>query len=302
VRRARVWVGPKGHPLLLEAVERAGGTLVEPSEANAFVWHGWPPARIRDVLHDAVEWVQLDLTGIERWLEEGLVDAKRVWTIVEEVYAPDVADHVVAFVLAAARRLPQAARRTRWAPLPGERMAGRTVGFVGGGAIARSSLVRLRPFEVRTVVLTRSGREVEGADRSLPREALPELLGTSDYVVLAVPLTDETRRMIGERELDLIGPRGWLVNVARGALVDTEALVRALGEGRLGGACLDVTDPEPLPDDHPLWKHENVLITPHVANPPGTIYEPLSRLVEENVRRFREGRELLGILDTVRGY
>ena len=105
-----------------------------------------------------------------------------------------------------------------------------------------------------------------------------------------------------EESLDLLGSRGWLVNVGRGPLVDTEALVRALADGRIAGACLDITDPEPLPAGHPLWRFENVLVTPHVANPPGTIYEPLARLVEENVRRFASGRDLLGEIDPERGY
>ena len=302
MRDVRVWLGPRAHPLLAEAIRRTGGTLVEPAEANVVVWHGWPPSRIREVLHSGIEWVQLDLTGIERWMEEGLIDGERRWTLVADVYAPDVADHVVAFVLAAARRLAEAARRTAWAPLAGERLAGRTVGFVGGGAIAREAMVRLRPLGVRILVLTRSGRSVAGADRSLRAGDLDELLIESDYAVLAAPLTPETRGLIGGRELDLLGPSGWLLNVARGALVQTDALVRALAEGRIGGACLDVTDPEPLPEGHPLWRFRNVLVTPHAANPPGTTEEPLARLVEDNLRRFREGRDLRGLVDRERGY
>jgi len=302
VRPARVWLGPDAHPLLAEAIQRAGGSLVEAGDANVIAWHGWPPGRIHEVLHSGIEWVQLDLTGVERWLEEGLVDGERTWTIVRDAYAPDVADHVLAFVLAAARRLPEAARRTSWAPLEGERLEGRTVGFVGGGAIARESIPRLWPLGVRIVALTRSGQTVAGAERTYGPSGLPALLAESDYVVLAAPLTAETRGLIGAAELELIGPGGWLVNVARGALVRTDELVEALEAGRLGGACLDVTDPEPLPDGHPLWRLGNVLITPHSANPPGTVEEPLARLLEDNLRRFREGRELLGVLDPARGY
>jgi phosphoglycerate dehydrogenase-like enzyme len=303
VREARVWQGPKHEPLLVEAVARAGGILVdEPTDANVFVWRGWPPARIDGLLHPGIEWVQLDLTGVDRWVEEGWIDRARVWTLVEEVYAPDVADHVVAFVLAAARRLAQAARQTTWTSLQGERLPGRTVGFFGAGAITREAIPRLRPLGVRILALSRSGRDVEGAERSLAAGDLEELLRESDYLVLAAPLTPETRGIIGERELDLIGPSGWVVNVARGGLVQTEALVRALQEGRIAGAGLDVTDPEPLPDGHPLWALDNVLVTPHVANPIGTWAEPLAGLVEENVRRFREGRELRGVVDVDRGY
>ena len=298
----RIWIGPDAHPLLAEAVERAGGSLADPARASAIVWHGGPPERIREVLHPGVEWVQLDSAGVDAWLARRLLDRERIWTAVHEVYAPDVAEHAVAFVLAAARRLAEAARRREWRELAGERLAGRTVGIVGAGAIGRETIARLRPFGVRTLALTRSGHDVPGADRSLPADGLAKLLAESDYVVLAAPLTYETRGMIGRRELELVGPDGWLVNVARGALVVTDALVEALVQGALGGACLDVTDPEPLPADHPLWRFENVLVTPHVANPPGTTAEPLARLVEENVRRFRAGRELLGVVDPERGY
>jgi phosphoglycerate dehydrogenase-like enzyme len=302
VREVRAWVGPDAHPLLAGAVERAGGRVAEPADANAIVWRGWPPSRIRDVLHGGIEWVQLDLTGIEDWLAEGVIDGTRVWTLVTDVYAPDVADHVLAFVLAAARRLPEAAKRRAWAPLEGDRLAGRTVGFLGAGAITREAIPRLRPLGVRILALSRRGRRVDGADESLGPRDLHDLFARSDYVVLAAPLTAETQGLVGKRELELLGPDGWLVNVARGGLVQTDALVAALQGGRLGGACLDVTDPEPLPDAHPLWNLENVLITPHCANPPATVAEPYARLVEENVRRFREGRELLGVVDPARGY
>jgi phosphoglycerate dehydrogenase-like enzyme len=303
VREARVWLGPDRPPAVADAIERAGGTVVDAPEANVVVWAG-PPSleRIREVVHPGVRWVQVWSAGPDWWLEHGVVDRERLWTRVEDVYAADVAEHALAFILAAARRLPQAARSSGWHEGSGDRLAGRTIGIVGAGSIGRQTLERLRPFGVRTLALTRTGRSVAGADSSFDPHGLDELLRESDYVVLAAPLTSETRGMIGRRELELIGPEGWLVNVARGRLVATEDLVSALESGSLGGACLDVTDPEPLPDDHPLWRFDNVLITPHAANPPGTFEEPLANLVEENLRRFREERELLGVIDPERGY
>ena len=296
-----VWIGPHGSARLTEAVARGGGVVVgDAADARAIVWNDGEPQEARAALHDGIEWVQLDSVGIDHWLE--IVDRERIWASVRDVYAADVAEHVLAFILAAARRLPQAAQARRWSGIGGERLAGRTVGLVGAGAIGRQTIVRLRPFGVRVIALTRSGRDVPGADESLPRERLTHLLECSDYVVLAAPLTAETRGLVGRRELERLGSDAWLVNVGRGPLVDTDALVQALADRAIGGACLDVTDPEPLPAGHPLWKLENVLLTPHVANPPGTWEEPLAGLVEENVRRFAAGRELLAIVDVDRGY
>jgi phosphoglycerate dehydrogenase-like enzyme len=301
-REASVWLGPERHRILVEAIERAGGSLTESRDANAIVWRGGRPGLIRDVLHPGIEWVQLDSAGVDGWLEAEVLDRERRWTAAQDAFAPDVAEHAVAFLLAAARRLPQAARRREWSRLGGEPLGGATVAVVGAGSIGRETIARLRPFGVRIVAVTRSGRPVDGADSSLPGGRLHEALAAADYVVLALPLTDETRRLIGARELGLIGPSGWLVNVARGALVDTGELVHALEERRIAGACLDVTDPEPLPERHPLWCFDNVLVTPHVANPPNTVDRRLADLVEDNVRRFREGRELLGVVDPERGY
>ncbi len=299
-----VWIGPESNGAIAEAVERGGAVIAaRPEDAEAFVWLSYRRApEIKEVLHDGVRWVQLPSAGVDRWVAHGLFDNRRTWTGAQGAYADDVAEHVLAFILAAARRLPQAAKQRSWSRGEGRRLAGATAGIVGAGGIGTAVIERLAPFGPRVIALTRSGREIAGAERSLPAGGLAELLEASDYVVLALPLTAESRGLIGARELDLIGPGGWLVNVARGAIVQTDALVDALRGGRIGGACLDVTDPEPLPDGHPLWDFENVLVTPHVANPPQLEIEALAVRVEDNVRRFAEGEELRGRIDVSRGY
>jgi phosphoglycerate dehydrogenase-like enzyme len=300
----RVWVGPERNEAIAAAVEGGGGSVAaRPEDANAFVWLSWRrAAEIEGVLHDGVRWVQLPWAGVDRWLSAGLLDDRRLWTGAQGVYADDVAEHVLAFLLAAARRLPQAAKRRTWVREEGSRLAGATVGIVGAGGIGAAVIERLAPFGARVLALTHSGRGIAGADRSLAADALDELLRESDYVVLALPLTEESRGLIGSRELDLIGPEGWLLNVARGAIVQTDALVAALQDGRIAGACLDVTEPEPLPEGHPLWDLESVLVTPHVANPPHLEIRALAGRVEENVRRFAAGDDLLGRIDVARGY
>jgi D-3-phosphoglycerate dehydrogenase len=215
-----------------------------------------------------------------------------------------VAEHVLALLLASAKRLVECARADTWrhADLQGVPLSGSTVGIVGAGGIGREIIRRLEPFDVRVIASTHSGSAVKGAARSLGAGDLDELLTESDYVVLCAPLTPETRGLIGARELDLIGPRGALINVARGALVDTGAVVAALRDGRLGGAFLDVTEPEPLPSGHPLWSEPRALVTPHVANTRQQLEAALLRRVEQNVARFRAGEPLLGVIDPAAGY
>lgn len=302
--RPRVWLGPAQPAELRAAISTAGATLVPQSDANVVVWSrdGTPITTLRDALTPAVEWVQLDSAGVEDWIQAGVIDSRRIWTGAQGAYASDVAEHVVAFILAAVKRLGEASQRRTWADLAEGRLAGRTVGVVGGGGIAREMIRLLRPFRVRVIVVSRSGRPVAGAAMVLPSGQLHDVLAELDYVVLATPLTPLTKGIIGRDELHLMSQTCWLINVGRGPLVDTKALVGALDAQEIGGACLDVTDPEPLPDDHPLWGRRNVIITPHVANPWHDHVGVLAQRIHENLRRFILGRRLLGVISPKRGY
>lgn len=288
---------------MARAVEGAGGSVVDTvAAANAIVWTAGASEAVRSLLHAGVEWVQLPSAGIDEWLARALLDDDRIWTTARGVYAGRVAEHAVALLLAASRRLGVAARRTTWGDLRSEPLEGASVGVFGAGAIGEELFRRLEPFGVRRLALTRSGRPVSGADVAYGADALDELLRASDYLVLAAPLTSETDGVIDARALELFGQEAWLVNVGRGRLVQTDALCAALAAGRIAGACLDVTDPEPLPDGHPLWSFENVLITPHVANPWHRHEELLAARVAENVGRFNANHELLGAVDLNHGY
>ena len=121
-------------------------------------------------------------------------------------------------------------------------------------------------------------------------------------MVVGAPNTPDTKALIGARELELMPSHAWIVNIARGPLIDTDALVAALAAGAIGGAGLDVTDPEPLPDGHPLWTEPRALITPHSANPASLLIPHLAERVGENVRRYAAGEELIGLIDVPRGY
>jgi phosphoglycerate dehydrogenase-like enzyme len=155
---------------------------------------------------------------------------------------------------------------------------------------------------VRVLAVTRRGNPVAGAERTVAADGIDAILPEADYVVLAAPATGASRRLMDADRIGLMGADAWLVNVGRGTLVDTDALVAALDAEQLGGAALDVTDPEPLPDGHPLWGHPRALITPHVATTSGAERMHYVERVRENVERFASGDALLGLVDRDAGY
>ena len=300
----RVHVGPFVDDVVLAAIRRAGGVEVdEVAQAEAVVWlNSSPDTFDPELLHEGVRWVQLAFAGVESWISRGLIDAERLWTSAAGVYGPQVAEHALALLLAGARNLHRYARARTWDAHDDRALRGSRVLIVGAGGIGRELIRLLTPLRVEVVAVTRSGRDVPGAFDSLPVARLHEAWGASRFVVLAAPATPGTRHLVGQEELTAMRPDAWLVNVARGSLVDTEALVRALRENRIGGAALDVTEPEPLPDGHPLWSEPRALITPHHANPWEDLRTALAERVGTNLTRLREGREPLGVIDLERGY
>jgi phosphoglycerate dehydrogenase-like enzyme len=209
------------------------------------------------------------------------------------IHDASTAELAMTLMLASLRGIPGFVRAQdshTWAPATRPSLADSTVLVVGFGAIGQALERRLDGFEVEVVRVARSAREgVHGYD------ALPDLLPTADVVVLLVPLTDETRGMVDAEFLGRLRDGALLVNVARGAVVDTDALVAELRRGRIAAA-LDVTDPEPLPEDHPLWDSPNLLVSPHVGGA-STAMEPRAySLVREQLARFATGEPLLNVM------
>jgi phosphoglycerate dehydrogenase-like enzyme len=248
----------------------------------------------------------LPFAGIERFVAAGVVDRNRIWTCAKGIYGPAVAEHVVALMLAAARQIHRHARAHAWLPDSHEvrhrRLSGTTALVVGTGGIGRALAGFLEPLGVRLVAVNRSGTPMPGAAETHPVGALPDLLPYADWVVLAAALTPETVLMFDGPLFARMRQGAWLINVARGGLVDSEALRRALRRGALGGAALDVTDPEPLPEGHPLWTLPNVIVTSHTANTFRMAAPELAGLVKRNVARFAAGEPLEGLVDPVLGY
>lgn len=302
----RVAVGPRSAPWAVEAIRRGGGEAVALDEGPVgLVWtDGGAADELRAALQGrpGISWVQLPMAGVERMVEAGVVDRDRRWTSAKGAFAEPVAEHALALLLAGLRRLPERARVRSWGEPAGVSLFDQPVTVIGAGGIA-SVLVRLlQPFRAPVTIVRRRVEPVPGASRTLSIDRLLEALPGARAVVLATALTPQTRRVIGSMELAAMEPEAWLVNVARGELVDTDALVEALRARRIGGAALDVTDPEPLPAGHPLWTLDSCLITPHTADTEEIRRPLLLARIAENVRRLAAGVELVGLVDPDTGY
>lgn len=289
-------------PAVAEAVAAGGGRLASLQEAEALVWCAQDVDALADLLATVpgIRWVQLSWAGVEPY--RPLLGDGRTWTCAKGVFGQLVAEHALLLAIAGLRDLPRLARAGTWQSASTRSLFGARVVVVGGGGIAACLLSLLAPFGSRVTVVRRHPRPMAGAERVLgPAELVAGLTG-ADVVFLAPALTPETEGMIGERELRAMGPRAWLVNVGRGRLVETDALVQALREGWIAGAALDVTEPEPLPAGHPLWSLDNCLITPHVAGPLAAAHEPFAARVRENVERYARRLPLIGLVDPSLGY
>jgi phosphoglycerate dehydrogenase-like enzyme len=298
-------VGPRPiDPEVEAAVRHNGGTEVDPAGAQVMIWQGHSGDGFAEWLAAAPcpEWVQLPSAGIDWLFDLGLHRPGVKWTCAKGVFGPAVAELALGLLIAGFRSIGAFARADRWLPEQGRTLSGSHVAILGAGGIATALLERLKPFGVETSVVRRQLGAVPLADRVVTMDELPKVLSAADAVVLALPLTPATRGVIGADELAAMKPDSWLVNVGRGPLVDTTALVDALSDGSIGGAALDVTDPEPLPEGHPLWALPNVILTPHVGATAPMSAGPFSRLVGENLRRWRAGEPLLGLVDAYAGY
>jgi phosphoglycerate dehydrogenase-like enzyme len=301
-----VAVAPGEAAWAVDAIRRGGGEPAGLDEnPSGLVWTD-PGAveELRDVLraYPGISWVQLPMAGVERLAEAGVLDHRRRWTSAKGAYAEPVAEHALALLLAGLRCLPERARARSWGQPAGQTLFDQPVTVVGGGGITVALLRLLEPFRARVTVVRRQAEPVAGAAGTVTSSHLGEALAGARAVVLTAALTPQTRGMIGTKELGVMDQQAWLVNVARGALVDTSALVEALGSGQIGGAALDVTDPEPLPAGHPLWDLPNCLITPHTADTEEMTEPLLAARIAENVRRLAAGQELQGLVDPDLGY
>ena len=300
----RIALAPEGAPTwMADAIVAGGGHIVPLAEAEALVWAApRDPEALRWALAEAphLAWVQLPFAGIETFVD--LVDEDRVWTCGKGVYAEPVAELALSLALAGMRHLGGYARATQWGRPHGRNLIGSNVTILGGGGITEVLLQLLAPFNCHITVVRNRVEPMEGADDVVEADRYVDALAGADVVFLALALTPETEGMISRSELEQMSPHTWLVNVARGRHIVTDDLVWALQHEVIGGAALDVTDPEPLPPEHPLWTLPNCIITPHVGNTPEMAVPLLSERIATNVRRFAHGEALVGPVHFDLGY
>jgi phosphoglycerate dehydrogenase-like enzyme len=277
-------------------------------DAILLCWFGRRVLEPVFALARGVRWLHSRSAGVERSVFPALAESDVVMTNGRGVFSVALAEFVIGSVLYFARGFPRLLlnqARAKWEEFDPEPVAGRTMGIVGYGDIGRVTAVRARALDMRILALRRRPQASKGdplVDEVLPGDALPELMSRSDYVVVALPLTPDTKGLVSAAAIARLKPSAVFINVGRGPVIDESALVEALAARRIKGAALDVFDQEPLPPDHPFWRMDNLLLSPHSADhTPGWIDDAM-RAFLANLERFRRGEPLLNVVDKARGY
>ncbi|HEX2950949.1 MAG TPA: D-2-hydroxyacid dehydrogenase [Armatimonadota bacterium] len=252
-----------------------------------------------------LRWIQTLGAGVE-WLLTPEIKVSPVIITNVHIHGESIAEHLFGMLLMLTRRLHEAYRlqmEERWGPIEGiDLLAGKTLGIIGTGVIGSRTAEVGTAFGMRVLGMRRSGKEQPPYAIMYTPDQKAEMLPQCDVLILAMPLTAETVHFIGAEELALLPPGALILNIGRGKLIDTDALVDALRTGHLGGAGLDVVDPEPLPVGHPLWKMPNVIITPHNAGMYPGYYADAIQIFLKNLRRYLAGEPLINVVDKERGY
>lgn len=256
-----------------------------------------------------IKWIQFVFAGVDRLIDAGVMENSGVrWANAAGVYGKPVAEIAMSLLLAQLHQHKVATLAgsfdVRWDmdARQGWLFQDKTVAIIGAGGIAQELIPMLRPFGVKVTAVNRSGNEVEGADETFPITEADHVWGEADAFVLLMPLTEDTRGMVNRDIFTKMKSSAVVVNVGRGPLIDHDDLVEALRQGQIAGAAMDVTDPEPLPENHPLWGLDNCLITPHIAATGRIAQQMVAPQIIANAAAFEAGERMPTEVDVAAGY
>jgi phosphoglycerate dehydrogenase-like enzyme len=298
-----------------------GAKIITPSvsDGGALTWSGdisgadvcclsedlWQDLQLRQLVLpaffriDGLRWFHTFSAGVDSPAFQVIIDRGAMLTNSSGASAPSIAQYVLAMMLYRAKQIDgwrEQQTRHEWTQLSPNELTGQTVGIIGTGAIGGEVARLAKAFRMHTIGMRRSPKRTPHIDELVTPRRLPYLLKRSDFAVLACPLTKETEGLIGEQELRAMKPTATLINVARGRVVVEGALIRALQEGWIGGACLDVFTFEPLPESSPLWDLPNVIVTPHNSGPSPLNMERAMAIFLDNLARFAAGKRLRNLV------
>ncbi len=264
-----------------------------------------PMSAFAELVTPRLRWLQSCSSGIGHILDLDLVPDNVEITNAAGVHAAALAESVMAAVLSWAKQLERRRKNQnerRWEELPCIELRGKVICIIGTGHIGIATAQRARAFGLKTIGVRRSVRPSDSFDHVFSQDDLDDALASADFVVVACPLTAETQGMIGAPELGSMKRGAYLINIARGRILQDEAVLAALESGRLGGAFLDAFDPEPLPTDHPYWSAPNVTLTPHDSHASEVIGDNIVDLFCANLRRWIADEPLVNRIDRSHGY
>lgn len=283
--------------------------LAEIADADAYVGN-ITPEEVRAGKN--LKWVHVMSAGVERVLfmsgSNDLRDSKIVVTNNKIVQGPEIADHAMAMLLALSRDLPTFwanKQNETWQPKPyrGIELSGRSALIIGLGGIGNQIATRAFAFGMTVVAVDPEDKPYSPfVQKTVKPDQLDSVLPDADVVFISAPLTEQSRKMVGAHEFELMKKGAYFIAVSRGGIYDLNGLVKALDEQRLAGAGVDVMDPEPLPKGHPLWKFQNAIITPHIAGRSDKDHGRMVGTAKENLARFLDGRPLVNVVDKQKGY
>lgn len=304
VQLNKVAIEPKSFSAYEKAVLESGCVLSALDKTvGALIWteYGNPQGLAHTILaNPQLTFVQLPFAGVDAFSE--VIQLPVRFACAKGSYREPVAEHALALALSLSRIIPERVITKTWGRKFADSIYEAKVVIVGGGGITEELVKLLTPFRAEITVVRNQDIPFVGVGNTVELDSLNDVLGTADYVFLACSLTDKTKGLFDLARFKMFKPTAYFINIARGPIVVTDDLVEALNSGLIAGAGVDVTDPEPLPDGHPLWEAKNIIITPHSADTNAQVIRLFSERITENLAAYQGLGQWSGLVDPELGY